>query len=49
MTEVVNLKIKGKIWKTGNSHVLTIPKSYIESGMLNEGMEVMAEVEGVSA
>lgn len=36
---------KARIWKQGNSHVVTIPKTYIENGILKEGEEVKFTVE----
>ena len=27
-----------KIWKTGNSHVFTVPRVYIVKGIINKGM-----------
>lgn len=29
-----------KIWKTGGSYVVSIPKDYIINGMLKEGQEI---------
>ena len=37
-------KFKGKIWKTGNSNVITIPSNFIEHGMLKEGQECEVEI-----
>jgi len=42
----MELPIKnGKVWKTGSgSYVLTIPKDYINQGMLEEGDKVEAKI-----
>lgn len=39
------IKIKGKIWAVGNSYVITVPKSLIESGNFDIGEEVVAQLE----
>lgn len=32
------IKCKGRLWKTGNSYVLTVPKAIVESGLFILGM-----------
>lgn len=34
---MINIE-KTKIWKTGNSHVITIPRIYIAKGILTPGV-----------
>jgi len=43
----MGIRIRGKIWKVGNSHVMTVPRAIMAAGNLYEGQEVLAEVEGV--
>ena len=38
------INIKGPIWKTGKGFVLTIPKSFIDSGLFKEGEEIQVTV-----
>lgn len=37
LVKVKNMNFHGTIWKTGNSHVLTIPADFIEHGQLKVG------------
>jgi antitoxin component of MazEF toxin-antitoxin module len=38
------MKFKATVWRTGGSYVATIPKAFIEGGMLREGQEILLEV-----
>ena len=29
------MMFRGKIWKSGNSYVVTVPKSYVENGLVD--------------
>ena len=39
-----DLIMKGKIWKTGNSYVFTIPSDYIKNKMLKVNKEYVFKV-----
>lgn len=33
------VKFSGKIWNTGNAHVITIPSDYVKHGLIRKGVE----------
>ena len=35
MVNKIKVRFEGKVWKTGCSHVITIPNTYIKFGMVN--------------
>ena len=37
--KVIYVKFMGKIWKSGNAHVITVPSAFIKYGQLEEGEE----------
>ena len=41
------MKFKAKPWKTGNSHVITIPFTYVENGEINLDQEYVVELREV--
>lgn len=41
----MKLKFAGKIWKAGNSFVVTIPSDYINNGLVPEDKELDFSVE----
>lgn len=45
MSEKTQITFKGKIWKTGNSYVLTIPSDYVENEMIPKDTEIVCTVE----
>ncbi len=38
------MEFKGKIWKTGNSFVITIPKDFVDNNLLQIEKEYSIEV-----
>jgi antitoxin component of MazEF toxin-antitoxin module len=38
------MKFKGKVWKTGNSFVITVPQQYVEDGIFKQGETYDVEV-----
>jgi antitoxin component of MazEF toxin-antitoxin module len=38
------VRIRGKIWKTGNGYVITIPKNLVEANELSLGEDVIADL-----
>lgn len=42
------MNFKAKIWKAGGSNVFTVPKAFIENGLLESGKEYQIQVEEVA-
>jgi antitoxin component of MazEF toxin-antitoxin module len=38
------MKFINKIWKTGDSHVITVPSAFIKFGQLTEGKEYIVTI-----
>ena len=38
------MRLKGKIFKVGNSFGMRVPKTYIDDGNLHEGEEITVEI-----
>lgn len=38
------MKIRSKVWKTGGSYVITIPKAYVDGGLIPLNKEIEIEV-----
>ena len=45
--KVDELNFKREIWKTGNSVVITVPKAFIESGLIKEGQTYLISIKEV--
>lgn len=43
------VKYKAKVWKTGSSYVLTVPKAFIDSNILNDGEEYEISLENTDS
>lgn len=41
----MKIKFRGQIWRTGNSHVVTIPIALIESGTIPQDQEIEFSIE----
>jgi len=37
-------KFKAKIWKTGTSYVVTIPKDFVKNGLIKPEIEYLVEL-----
>jgi len=41
----MQIHFKGKIWRSGNSSVVTIPSDFVENGLLPDTMDLAFSVE----
>jgi len=41
----MELRFVAKIWKTGNAKVMTVPKAFIEGGLINPAKRYVVRVE----
>jgi len=42
------MKFINKIWKTGDSHVITVPSAFIKFGQLEEGKEYQITISEIT-
>ena len=41
----MEIKFKGKIWKSNNAHLITIPAQYMKDGYLWSGEEMTIKID----